>query len=122
MIRKKDGPGMNSLPRTLVTVALCCLLAACPRVTRPPAEEKPAPPAAPAVDLKGAVVYEVNPQASAVHILVYRSGTLARLGHNHVMTVAALSGRAWINPEPGKSGFELSFPVAQLSVDDPEAR
>lgn len=113
---------MNSLARTLATIALGCLLAACPRVTRPPVEEKPALPPAPTADLRGAVIYDVNPQASEVHILVYRGGTLARLGHNHVMTSRSLSGRVWVNAALEKSGFELSFAVAQLIVDDPEAR
>lgn len=113
---------MKSLARPLMTIALCCLLAACPRVTRPPVEEKPALPPVPTVDLRGAVVYGVNPQASAVHILVYRGGTLARLGHNHVMTSRSLNGRVWVNAALEKSGFELSFAVAQLIVDDPEAR
>lgn len=115
---------MSSLARPLITIALSCLLAACPsvtRVTRPPVE-KPALPPTPTVDLRGAVVYGVNPQASTVHILVYRGGTLARLGHNHVLTSKSLSGRVWVNAALEKSGFELSFPVAQLIVDDTEAR
>lgn len=113
---------MNSLARPFTAIALCCLLAACPRVTRPPVEEKPALPPTPTVDLRGAVVYDVNPQASAVHILVYRGGALARFGHNHVLTSKSLSGRVWVNAALEKSGFELSFAVAQLIVDDPEAR
>lgn len=108
--------------RALVTIALSCLLTACPRVARPPAGEKPALPPAPFVDLRGAVVYDVNPQASEMHILIYRGGTLARLGHNHVMTAGSLSGRVWVNAAVERSGFELAFPVAQLIVDDPEAR
>jgi hypothetical protein len=74
------------------------------------------------VDLRGAAVYEVEPKDSDIRILVYRAGTLARFGHNHVMSVAALSGKVWINPTLGKSGLALSFPVGQLVVDDPSAR
>lgn len=79
-------------------------------------------PRLPAPDLTGADVYDVDPQASSVHVLVYRGGKLARLGHNHVMTVLGLTGRVWISPLTEQSGFELSFPVAQLLVDDPDAR
>lgn len=113
---------MYSFSRVLATLALASLLSACPKAIRPPAEEKPELPPAPEADLRGAVVYDVNPQASEVHILLYRGGTLARLGHNHVMTAAGLKGRVWIHPTLEKSGFELAFPVARLSVDDPEAR
>lgn len=117
-----NSPGYALKYRVLMTIALSCLLTACPRVTRPPAEEKPTLPPVPAVDLRGAVVYEVNPPASEVHILLYRGGTLAHLGHNHVMTSRSLSGRVWVNAALERSGFELAFPVAQLIVDDPEAR
>lgn len=117
-----NSPGYVLKYRVLMTIALSCLLTACPRVTRPPAEEKPTLPPVPAVDLRGAVVYEVNPPASEVHILLYRGGTLAHLGHNHVMTSRSLSGRVWVNAALERSGFELAFPVAQLIVDDPEAR
>jgi hypothetical protein len=97
------------------------LLAGCPRPVRPP-EEKPAPTPAPSADMRGAAVYEVLPQESTAHIYVYRGGALSRLGHNHVITSRSLSGRAWIHPTFSRSGFELAFPVAELIVDDPEAR
>jgi len=113
---------MHPLRRILPILGLVCLLTACPKATRPPAPEKPSLPPAPAVDLRGATLYEVNPQASVVHILVYRGGTLARLGHNHVMSARDLSGRVWIQPTLAKSGFRFSFPVAAMIVDDPQAR
>jgi len=116
------GSATTTPLRILVVILMAALLTACPKGTRPPAPEKPVTPPTPTVDLRGATVYEVNPQASVVHILVFRGGTLARLGHNHVMTVQSLQGRVWSNPTLAKSGFELSFPVAQLVVDDPAAR
>ena len=57
-----------------------------------------------------------------MHILVYRGGTLARLGHNHVMTQQVADRPRLGHPSSRESGFELSFPVAQLVVDDPDAR
>ncbi|HEY5810519.1 MAG TPA: YceI family protein [Povalibacter sp.] len=111
--------------RTFAVLVLAGMLVACPKPVRePPPEKAPAPaaPATPVPDLGGATIYEVNPQASAVHILVYRGGTLARLGHNHVMSVQGLRGRIWSHPTLAKSGMSLSFPVAQLLVDDPAAR
>jgi polyisoprenoid-binding protein YceI len=67
-------------------------------------------------------VYEVSPQSSQLAIYVFRGGKFSRLGHNHVMTSQQLAGRVWLHPEFARSGFELSFPVAQLVVDDAEAR
>lgn len=115
---------LHSSARALLVVALSLFLAACPKTTRPPSKpaEPSAPTAVPTKDLRGATVYEVSAAESSVYILVYRAGTLARLGHNHVMTAAALTGKVWINPVLEKSGFALSFPVEQMVVDDPGAR
>jgi polyisoprenoid-binding protein YceI len=88
---------------------------------RPPAPAPTVPPT-PAADTRGATVYEVNPRSSQLSILVFRGGKFSRLGHNHVMTSQDVSGRVWVHPEFPRSGFELSFPVAQLVVDDAEAR
>lgn len=79
-------------------------------------------PALPAADVSGATVYAVDAAASNVAILVYRGGTLARLGHNHVMTSQSVQGSLWLHPALARSGFELSFPVDELVVDDPAGR
>jgi polyisoprenoid-binding protein YceI len=115
---------VNPTIRALLAVSLGLLLTACPKTTRPPPKptEPTVPAPAPTVDLRGATLYEVSAKDSDVRILVYRAGTLSRLGHNHVMTAAGLTGRVWINPALAKSGLELSFPVEQLVVDDPAAR
>jgi hypothetical protein len=105
---------------------LCLGLVACPRPVRPPTPTpevppqptQPAPPPAEA----GATVYQIDPRASVLHIFVYRGGTFARLGHNHVMTSKSLTGRVWLRSPFPASGFELSFPVADLIVDDADAR
>lgn len=104
------------------SVALASLLVAgCPRPVRPPAPAEPAPaPAAP--DTRGAATYTVTAAESLVLIHVYRGGALARLGHNHVVASKHLSGRIWLHPTFTRSGFELSFPVAELLVDDPRLR
>lgn len=87
-----------------------------PSVPPPPSAPSPPPPDS------AAEVYEIDTQASAVHIHVFRGGTLARLGHNHVITSQSVTGRVWLHPQFTASGFELSFPVADLVVDDPKAR
>jgi polyisoprenoid-binding protein YceI len=103
-------------------ICLSLLLAACPRPVRPPPPTPTQPPAPAAADTRGATVYEVSPQSSQLSIYVFRGGKFSKLGHNHVMTSQQLAGRVWVHPEFARSGFELSFPVAQLVVDDPEAR
>jgi hypothetical protein len=107
--------------RILMLTAVATLLTACPKPTRPTAPT-PSIPSTPAKDLREAVIYDVNPRESTLHILVYRGGALARLGHNHVMTVRDLQGRIWSHATIAKSGFDISFPVAQMIVDDPDAR
>jgi polyisoprenoid-binding protein YceI len=116
---------MSKVTRVGGLICLSLLLAACPRPVRPPPPTPTVPPtpsAPSAADTRGAAVYEVSSQSSQVSILVFRGGKFSRLGHNHVMTSQQVSGRVWVHPEFARSGFELSFPVAQLVVDDPEAR
>lgn len=107
---------------TLLVAALA--LSGCPKTVRPPAPAPQPQPSTPASPTKapGATFYEVNPQASKVHILVFKGGTLARFGHNHVISVQGLHGRVWVHPTIDKSGFEFGFPVANLVVDEPGAR
>lgn len=102
-----------------LSVVLSAGLAGCPRPVRPPPVE---PPLAPAPDMRGAAIYQVQSQECDVQILVYRGGALARLGHNHVMTAQGVGGRVWLHPQFERSGFELSVPVKELVVDDPASR
>ena len=118
---------MRQLTRVGGLIGLSLLLAACPRPVRPPPPRETVPPAPtlpgpPAPDLRGATVYEVSSQGSQLAIYVFRGGRFSKLGHNHVMSSQNLRGRVWVNPEFARSGFELSFPVAQLVVDDADAR
>jgi polyisoprenoid-binding protein YceI len=115
---------MRELTRVGGLICLSLLLAACPRPVRPPppAPTVPPAPAVSSVDTRGATVYEVSPQNTQLSIFVYRGGKFSRLGHNHVMTSQNVQGRVWVHPELARSGFELTFPVAQLVVDDAEAR
>jgi len=112
---------MREIPKVGGLVLLSLLLAACPRPVRPPAPAPTVPPTPPA-ETRGATVYQVDPASTQLAIQVYRGGKLSRLGHNHVMTSQDVSGRVWVHPEFPQSGFELSFPVATLVVDDAEAR
>lgn len=116
---------MRLIIRAGSLLCLSLLLAACPRPLRPP-EPPPVPPSGappvPPADTRGAVIYPVDAQHSELSILVFRGGALARLGHNHVISALTLSGRVWLHPQFTRSGFELSLPVKELVVDDPQAR
>ena len=99
-------------------------LAACSSapVGRPPAQPRPEPPAAPARPPGGAGVYRIDPSASRLRLLVYRSGSLAQLGHNHVIETSALSGWVLVAAPAEKSSLRLQFAPGDLIVDDPAAR
>ena len=113
---------MREIPKVGGWVLLSLLLAACPGPVRPPAPAPTVPTTAASADTRGATIYQVDPGSSQLAIFVYRGGKLSRLGHNHVMTSQDVTGRVWLHPEFSRSGFELAFPVAQLVIDDAEAR
>ena len=116
---------MHAITRAGLLLTLCLRLAACPRPVQPPAPAPSVPPSAPSAppgEVPGATNYRIDPQASTLHILVYRGGKFAKLGHNHVVSSKSLTGRVWMHGELAQSGFEIAFPVADLIVDDPETR
>ncbi len=67
--------------------------------------------------------YSIDASGSDVHWLVYKAGSLSRLGHNHVISVPDLAGSVTANPtDPSASRFDLQFKVGTLVVDDPKLR
>lgn len=113
---------MRETGRIVAIMGFSCLLVACPATQVRPPPPSPALPTLGEPDLQGATVYTVDSAASDVQVHVFRGGTLARMGHNHVMTSKNVTGRVWLRDNVARSGFELSFPVDQLIVDDPAAR
>ena len=106
-------------------LACLALLSACSLspIAAPPARgpEPQAPPPA-LEDTRQARQYRLDPASSTLRILVYRGGTLARLGHNHVISSTDLQGRIWLGRTLGSSGFDIRVPVETLIVDDNQAR
>jgi polyisoprenoid-binding protein YceI len=80
-----------------------------------PIEESTAIPA-------GARAYKVIAEESLLQILVYRGGTLARLGHNHVIASHHLAGSVYATDDSTQSRFDITFPVADLTIDEPAMR
>lgn len=121
-----------SLTRCAGALALAAglaLLAACAapppsRGTRTPQPQPPVPLAAPSSGPPPRIGprYRVLPESSDVRIFVTRAGPLAALGHDHVIDGRALSGWVQYQGAADRATFELSMPVAALSVDDPELR
>jgi len=67
--------------------------------------------------------FAIDASASDIHWLVYKAGALARLGHNHVISVPGLHGSVTIGAQDlSASSFEIVIPVADLVIDDPKLR
>jgi hypothetical protein len=103
-----------------------CRTVSAPPVAVPPPAPSLAPPLPatppPAVAPEPARHYRIDAERSQVLILVYRDGPMARLGHNHVLSLRGLSGYvSMLSGDVGES-FSLQFPVAAMSVDEPALR
>jgi hypothetical protein len=77
-----------------------------------------APEAIPA----GAREYRVVPEESLLQVYVYRGGAMARLGHNHVIASHQLGGQVYVTDDALQTRFDISFPVNELTVDEPALR
>lgn len=47
---------------------------------------------------------------------------MARLGHNHVIASHQLTGLVYLTDDPFGTRFDISFPVSELTVDEPALR
>lgn len=113
----------------LLAALAVALLAACAPVPR---ERVPAAPTVPAAQVpiefpaahyeqlvaQGRPVYRVDPAQSLVTIEVHRAGSLARLGHDHVLASRDVIG--YVAPDEGRA--DLYIPLDRLSVDEPALR
>lgn len=115
-------PRIRALAAVLTAIAL---LPAC--APQPPETEKRAPLQAPAefpqsfydqAAARGEPVYRVDPKQSVVVIEVRRGGSLARLGHDHVVAAHNLVG--FVAPQTGRA--DLYVALDELSVDEPALR
>jgi len=107
---------------TLAAAALAGILAACaqlPRVEAPSAPPAEFPEAYYLQALKqGKPVFRVDSRESFVVIEVRRSGSLARLGHDHVVASHDLTG--YVAPDEGRA--DLYVALARMQVDEPALR
>jgi hypothetical protein len=110
------------LSKRIAVVALMLLATAC--VTHPSRGVPPGPPATAAslASLPAAGTYRIDAGQSELRVLVYRAGSLAHLGHNHVLVNHALAGTVLVGQSLASSSFEFSVPVDKFVVDDAQAR
>jgi len=66
--------------------------------------------------------FDVVSRESLLTILAFRAGTLAKVGHNHVIASHDVSGTFYVPDEVARSTFELHIPVAQLAIDEADLR
>jgi hypothetical protein len=107
---------------------LSILLAACVAMEQAP----PPPRVAVPVDFPESVylqaaatttpVYRIDPSKSLIQVLVYREGALAKMGHDHVVASREVRGYALLPAGLAQAGADFYFPVAALSMDEPELR
>ncbi|HUG04768.1 MAG TPA: hypothetical protein VML92_10105 [Steroidobacteraceae bacterium] len=93
------------------------LLCAC---AAPPVSPPAPAPAAPAPSTGPAEAWDVV--ESSLQVRVYRDGSMAQLGHNHLITTNGLTGRIDLREPRAASGFRLELPLGSLVVDDAAAR
>ncbi len=115
---------MHSKALRLAAALLSTLLAGCAPLLREPAQAPAAPPA----DFpegyyregaaQGKPVFRVDSRESLVVIEVRRSGSLARLGHDHVVASHEVGG--YLAPDEGRA--DLYVALARLAVDEAALR
>jgi hypothetical protein len=66
--------------------------------------------------------YDIVPQDSLLTILVFRGGTLASAGHNHVIASHALNGTIYVPQDLAGVSFEAHVPLTDLTVDEAALR
>ena len=65
--------------------------------------------------------YQLDPEESHIRVKVYRSGTLARLGHNHTIRFDQPKGYLHLN-EDNRYQTEVNLDIQQVVVDDAKDR
>jgi YceI-like domain len=115
---------IDSRSTVAIVAVFVAMLAGCvSQVVTPPQPGKGEPAEFPgayyrALSAQGKPVLSVDPARSIVVIEVRRGGSLARLGHDHVVASHDLAG--FVAPDEGRA--DLWLPLDTLTVDEPALR
>ena len=66
--------------------------------------------------------FAIVSEQSRLVVLVYRAGSLARLGHNHVVSSHSITGDIYVASPLERSVFSIAIPVLDFVVDDADLR
>ena len=125
LVSRSGRPFPTDMRRTgLAAVLAAVLLSAC----APPISQLPPVAGRPPADFpeqayrqaaaQGRTVFHIDAASSLVTIEVYRGGSLARLGHDHV--VASHDAQGYVLPDAGNA--DLYVELDRLVVDEPALR
>src|ERR1700704_4520697 len=101
-------------------VLLALVLSGCP--LRPQVPTAPRQAAAETPAPHEGVPYDIVADESLLTIRVYRGGTLASAGHNHLIALRALTGTVYVPADVMRTSFEAHIPVAAFTVDEAALR
>src|ERR1700691_1418545 len=106
--------------RIAIAIAILSLAACAAPRPRPVTRQVPAGAALQSLPAPGE--YPIDSNGSELRLLVYRAGTLASLGHNHVMVSRAASGSVQIGADVPASSFSLKLRADSFVIDDAQSR
>jgi hypothetical protein len=104
------------------SLAVIVLLATAGCGYKTPPTEAERPPAFDPQQFTGGQIYTISGEDSEIRINVYRGGTLAKMGHNHVIATRDIRGNIYHHPELRRSGIIVYLPVNSFEVDNKEHR
>jgi hypothetical protein len=116
---------MRVIARCKLRLCFAALLAALLSACLVPPRPAPPPPQVPGAETPApheGVPYDIVPQESLLTIRVYRGGTLAGAGHNHVIAAHAIEGTIYVPADVMRASFEARILVAGLTVDEAALR
>lgn len=126
--RARRGTAQSSIASVLTTVVALAVLGGCAAPPTAPVAERPTAPSGFPTEpyehalAQGAAVYRIEPERSDVVVRVYRGGSLARFGHDHVVASRDVRGYVALAAPLTASQADLYLPVDSLQVDEPARR
>jgi hypothetical protein len=110
----------------LVATCIAAALAACAPTAQPPVIPEPRPSLSEefyrTANARGEPVFRIDTARSLATVRTFRAGSLARLGHDHLIASRDLRGFVRLPRELHGARADLFLPLDTLSVDEPALR